>query len=113
MENAKCECTDEKESCDLESILKQQLGEYPECNCPGSTEIIGAKHLHCIIVISIKATDDKFVFQESQKQKNWISSVCVAKCDPRGKIVELVQQETQDSVFLCTYSLSVWEVERS
>lgn len=85
MENAKCECTDEKESCDLESILKQQLGEYPECNCPGSTEIIGAKHLHCIIVISIKATDEKFVFQESQKQKNWISSVCVAKCDPRGE----------------------------
>lgn len=99
MENAKCECTDEKESCDLESILKQQLGEYPECNCPGSTEIIGAKHLHCIIVISIKATHEKFVFQESQNKRTQFLWFVKQSAIRGGKIVELVQQEKQDNVF--------------
>lgn len=85
MENAKCECTDEKEFCDLESILKQQLGEYPECNCPGSTEIIGAKHLHCIILISIKATDNAFVFQESQNRRTEFLRFVWQSAIPEGK----------------------------
>lgn len=88
MEKAKCECTYDKEPCDLKCILKQQLGKYSECNWPGNADIIGAKHLQWINVISIKATVLEFVFQESQTK---VFFVCVASGSQGETKEEIVQ----------------------
>ena len=98
MEKAKCECTDDKESCDLKSILEQQLGKkYPEYDWPGSGEITGAKHLQCIIVISIKASVLEFVLQESQTKEPNFSCLC-SKVWAKGKQKRKWYDETNTNI---------------